>query len=44
MTRQTARWARVLLWVVPALWSCNYLIARAADGAHTIHDELTVRK
>jgi len=26
------RWARVLLWVVPALWSSNYLIARAADG------------
>jgi hypothetical protein len=22
------RWARVLLWVVPALWSTNYLIAR----------------
>ena len=27
-----ARWARLLLWVVPALWSSNYLIARAADG------------
>jgi drug/metabolite transporter (DMT)-like permease len=27
-----AGWARVLLWVVPALWSTNYLIARAADG------------
>jgi drug/metabolite transporter (DMT)-like permease len=26
------RWARVLLWVVPALWSTNYLIARAAEG------------
>ena len=23
--------AQVLLWVVPALWSTNYLIARAAD-------------
>jgi drug/metabolite transporter (DMT)-like permease len=28
----TARGARVLLWVVPALWSTNYLIARGADG------------
>ena len=37
MTRQTARWARVLLWVVPALWSCNYLIARAADGVIAPH-------
>lgn len=27
-----ARWARVLLWVVPAFWSSNYLIARLADG------------
>jgi drug/metabolite transporter (DMT)-like permease len=27
-----ATWARVLLWVVPALWSSNYLIARLADG------------
>jgi drug/metabolite transporter (DMT)-like permease len=25
-------WARVLLLVVPALWSTNYLIARLADG------------
>jgi drug/metabolite transporter (DMT)-like permease len=28
----TTRWARVLLWVVPALWSTNYLIARASEG------------
>ncbi|MBL8327767.1 MAG: DMT family transporter [Rubrivivax sp.] len=28
----TARWARVLLFVVPALWSTNYVIARLADG------------
>jgi drug/metabolite transporter (DMT)-like permease len=27
-----ARWAQVLLWVVPALWSSNYLIARLATG------------
>jgi drug/metabolite transporter (DMT)-like permease len=33
----TTRWARVLLWVVPALWSCNYLIARAADGVIAPH-------
>ena len=26
------RIARMLMWVVPALWSSNYLIARAADG------------
>ena len=32
MSAGTAGWARVLLWVVPALWSTNYLIARAADG------------
>jgi drug/metabolite transporter (DMT)-like permease len=28
----TARWAAVLLWVVPALWSSNYVIARLAQG------------
>jgi drug/metabolite transporter (DMT)-like permease len=27
----------VLLWVVPALWSCNYLIARAAEGVIAPH-------
>ena len=32
MNTSPGRWARVLLWVVPALWSTNYLIARAADG------------
>ena len=37
MTRAPARWARTLLWVVPALWSCNYLIARAADGVIAPH-------
>ncbi len=26
------RIAQMLMWVVPALWSSNYLIARAADG------------
>ena len=25
-------WALVLLWVVPLLWSSNYVIARAANG------------
>jgi drug/metabolite transporter (DMT)-like permease len=29
---QPARWAWVLLWVVPALWSSNYVIARLALG------------
>jgi drug/metabolite transporter (DMT)-like permease len=29
--------ARVLLWVVPAMWSSNYLIARAADGVIAPH-------
>lgn len=32
MAQPAGRRARVLLWVVPALWSNNYLIARAADG------------
>lgn len=32
MNAQPSATARVLLWVVPALWSTNYLIARAADG------------
>jgi drug/metabolite transporter (DMT)-like permease len=31
------RLARALLWVVPALWSSNYLIARAADGVIAPH-------
>lgn len=32
-----ARWAPVLLWVVPALWSSNYIIARLADGVVAPH-------
>ena len=30
-------WARVLLWVVPLLWSSNYIIARLADGVVAPH-------
>lgn len=37
MSEATARWARVLLWVVPAFWSSNYLIARMADGVIAPH-------
>lgn len=37
MSRGAARWARVLLWLVPALWSSNYLVARLADGVITPH-------
>ena len=32
-----AGWARVLLWVVPLLWSSNYIIARLADGLIAPH-------
>lgn len=32
-----APWAPVLLWVVPALWSSNYLIARASQGVIAPH-------
>lgn len=32
-----ARWTPVLLWVVPALWSSNYLIARASHGVIAPH-------
>jgi drug/metabolite transporter (DMT)-like permease len=32
-----ARVARWLLWVTPALWSSNYVIARAADGVIAPH-------
>ena len=32
MSAAGGRWARVLLFVVPALWSTNYWIARLADG------------
>ena len=34
---QRLRLARVLLWLVPALWSSNYVIARAAHGVITPH-------
>jgi drug/metabolite transporter (DMT)-like permease len=34
---QRVRWAQGLLWVVPALWSSNYLIARSADGVIAPH-------
>ena len=34
---QAAGWARVLLWVVPLLWSSNYIIARLADGLIAPH-------
>ena len=30
-------WAQVLLWVVPLLWSSNYVIARVADGLVAPH-------
>jgi drug/metabolite transporter (DMT)-like permease len=30
-------WARLLLWVVPLLWSSNYIIARMADGVIAPH-------
>ena len=31
------RWAHVLLWILPALWSSNYIIARAANGVVAPH-------
>ncbi len=34
---QAQRLARLLLWVLPALWSSNYLIARAASGVVNPH-------
>lgn len=37
MSAGPSRWAGVLLWVVPALWSTNYLIARAATGVIAPH-------
>jgi drug/metabolite transporter (DMT)-like permease len=30
-------WAQLLLWVVPLLWSSNYVIARVADGLVAPH-------
>ncbi len=35
--RAPARWAPWLLWVVPALWSSNYLIARLSPGVIAPH-------
>ena len=39
VTHDTARLrrAQLLLWVVPALWSSNYIIARAASGVVAPH-------
>ncbi len=34
---QAQRFARLLVWVLPGLWSSNYLIARAASGVVTPH-------
>ena len=34
---RSARWAPVLLWVVPAFWSSNYIIARVAEGVIAPH-------
>ena len=31
------RWARLMLWVTPALWSSNYIFARAANGVIAPH-------
>lgn len=37
MASESHRLAWLLLWVTPALWSSNYLIARAADGVIAPH-------
>lgn len=37
MASEPRRMAWLLLWVTPALWSSNYLIARAADGVIAPH-------
>ena len=37
MPAAPSRRARLLLWTVPALWSSNYIIARAADGVIAPH-------
>jgi drug/metabolite transporter (DMT)-like permease len=37
MEKNAQRLARLLLWTVPALWSSNYLIARAAHGVIAPH-------
>ncbi len=31
------QWALAMLWVIPALWSSNYIIARAAEGVIAPH-------
>ena len=36
-TAARRRWAYALLWIVPALWSSNFLIARLADGIVAPH-------
>jgi len=35
--RRRQRIAQLLLWITPALWSSNYIIARAADGVIAPH-------
>lgn len=42
-TPGTTTWALVLLWVVPALWSSNYLIARLAAEVVSPHTLATGR-
>ena len=37
MTVSASRWAQVLLWLVPALWASNHVIARLADGVIAPH-------
>jgi drug/metabolite transporter (DMT)-like permease len=37
VSARSARAAQVLLWVVPALWSSNYIIARLAPGVIAPH-------
>lgn len=39
----STRWALVLLWVIPGLWSTNYIIARLADGLIAPHALATAR-
>jgi drug/metabolite transporter (DMT)-like permease len=37
VSARRARLAQVLLWVVPALWSSNYIVARLANGVIAPH-------
>lgn len=30
--QKQTRWALILLWVVPVLWTVNYIVARKAPG------------